>query len=26
MDEPTRGSKYRGWKRAVRLATLPDED
>jgi glycerol kinase len=26
MDEPTRRAKYRGWQRAVRLATMPDED
>ena len=26
MDEPRRREKYRGWQRAVRLATLPDED
>ena len=26
MDEPTRRGKYRGWRRAVRLATMPDED
>jgi glycerol kinase len=26
MDEPTRAARYRGWQRAVRLATMPDED
>jgi glycerol kinase len=26
MDEETRRAKYRGWQRAVRLATMPDED
>jgi glycerol kinase len=26
MDAPTRAAKYRGWRRAVRLATMPDED
>ena len=26
MDEPTRQEKYRGWKRAVRLATMSDRD
>ncbi len=26
MNEPTRTAKYRGWQRAVRLATMPDED
>ena len=26
MDEATRASKYRGWQKAVRLATLPDDD
>jgi glycerol kinase len=26
MDEPRRREKYRGWQRAVRLATLPDDD
>jgi glycerol kinase len=26
MEEATRRAKYRGWQRAVRLATLPDED
>jgi glycerol kinase len=26
MDEPARREKYRGWRRAVRLATMPDED
>jgi glycerol kinase len=25
MDEPTRQEKYRGWQRAVRLATMPDD-
>jgi glycerol kinase len=26
MDAPTRREKYRGWQRAVRLATMPDDD
>jgi glycerol kinase len=26
MDEPTRRAKYRGWRRAVRLATMPDDE
>ena len=26
MDEPRRRAKYRGWQRAVRLATMPDLD